>query len=66
MARRHQTSSDDCDSSRVWNSTRGDTWTHLRRRWRSDGSNDSVLIIVAHDRRAIVAKLPCDSGHDHF
>ena len=69
--RKHQSSSDDRNSSRFWNLTSGDMWTHLSGRWRSDGSN-SALMIVAHDRSSIVARSTRDRGtittrswHDH-
>ena len=47
---------------RDFGTSKSNTWTHLSGRWRSDGSNDSALMIVAHDRSSIVARLPCDRG----
>ena len=47
---------------RDFGTSKGNTWTHLSARWRSDGSNDSALMIVTHDRSSIMARLPRDRG----
>ena len=47
---------------RDFGTSKGDTWTHLSGRWRSDDNNDSVLMIVAYDRSSIVARLLHDRG----
>ena len=40
---------------RDFSTSEGDTWTHLNTQWRSDGGNESWIMIMAHDRGSIVA-----------
>ena len=45
---------------RNFGTSKGNTWTHLNGRWRSDSGNDSTLMIVAHDRGSIMVNSPRD------